>query len=197
MVTPAARALAERMFNRDIERGCTWAALPSDIKDWWFRTAQSDLDAVLPSYTRRIRAQLLSFAGEIVRGGWIPDDLAADDRLDALRVRWAMRVRDMSDAFTAQSVTHKPCCSSHGEDMTCEKYRRTHFVEVRPCCSADAAALAAPRTEHLGGCNTESDYPCSCGAAPVEHKPRVLWGVTSCSCGRARWPCVAAPVEQP
>lgn len=26
--------------------------------------------------------------------------------------------------------------------MTCERYRRTHFVEVRPCCSADAAALA-------------------------------------------------------
>jgi hypothetical protein len=39
--------------------------------------------------------------------------------------------------------THNPCCSSHGVDMTCERYRATHFVEVRPCCSADAARLTA------------------------------------------------------
>lgn len=44
----------------------------------------------------------------------------------------------MTDTATP---THTPCCSSHGVDMTCEKYRRTHFVEVRPCCSADADAL--------------------------------------------------------
>lgn len=25
--------------------------------------------------------------------------------------------------------------------MTCARYRRTHFVEVRPCCSVDAEAL--------------------------------------------------------
>jgi hypothetical protein len=33
---------------------------------------------------------------------------------------------------------HDPCCSSHGVTMDCTRYRRTHFVEVRPCCSADA-----------------------------------------------------------
>jgi hypothetical protein len=44
---------------------------------------------------------------------------------------------------TTDTVTHTPCCSSHGVDMTCERYRRTHFVEVRPCCSIDAAALTA------------------------------------------------------
>lgn len=36
---------------------------------------------------------------------------------------------------------HDPCCSSHGVPMDCERYRRTHFVEVRPCCSVDAARL--------------------------------------------------------
>jgi hypothetical protein len=36
---------------------------------------------------------------------------------------------------------HEPCCSSHGVDMDCARYRRTHFVEVRPCCSADARLL--------------------------------------------------------
>lgn len=44
---------------------------------------------------------------------------------------------------TAEAVNeHAPCCSSHKVDMTCERYRLTHFVEVRPCCSIDAAALA-------------------------------------------------------
>lgn len=42
-----------------------------------------------------------------------------------------------------QEPTHVPCCSSHGVAMTCARYRRTHFVEVRPCCSTDARALAA------------------------------------------------------
>ena len=37
---------------------------------------------------------------------------------------------------------HHPCCSSHGVDMSCARYRRTHFVEVRPCCSLDARRLA-------------------------------------------------------
>ena len=34
--------------------------------------------------------------------------------------------------------THAPCCSPHGIDMGCERYRRTHFVEVGNCCGADA-----------------------------------------------------------
>lgn len=37
--------------------------------------------------------------------------------------------------------THTPCCSAHGVDMDCETYRRSHFVEVRPCCKQDAAGL--------------------------------------------------------
>ncbi len=41
-----------------------------------------------------------------------------------------------------ETPTHTPCCSSHGVDMTCEKYRRTHFVETRPCCTIDQQALA-------------------------------------------------------
>jgi hypothetical protein len=39
------------------------------------------------------------------------------------------------------SNTHVPCCSSHGVPMTCERCRRTHFCEVRPCCAKDAEAL--------------------------------------------------------
>lgn len=42
---------------------------------------------------------------------------------------------------------HDPCCSSHGVTMTCERYRRTHFVEVRPCCGADAALLRSEEAE--------------------------------------------------
>ena len=45
------------------------------------------------------------------------------------------------DAAADAAPTHKPCCSAHGVDMTCASYRRTHFVEVRPCCAVDAAAL--------------------------------------------------------
>lgn len=41
------------------------------------------------------------------------------------------------------AVTHEPCCSSHNVPMTCETYRRTHFVQVRPCCSVDAQRLDA------------------------------------------------------
>ncbi|BAH52272.1 hypothetical protein [Rhodococcus opacus] len=36
----------------------------------------------------------------------------------------------------ATATTHTPCCSSHRVDMNCETYRRTHFVEVGPCCAA-------------------------------------------------------------
>jgi hypothetical protein len=38
-------------------------------------------------------------------------------------------------------LTHAPCCSSHGVDMDCETYRRTHFVEVGSCCSAFRSLL--------------------------------------------------------
>lgn len=40
-----------------------------------------------------------------------------------------------------ENLDHSPCCSSHGVPMTCERYRRTHFVEVRPCCSTDRARM--------------------------------------------------------
>lgn len=36
---------------------------------------------------------------------------------------------------------HDPCCSSHGIAMSCANYRRTHFVEVRPCCAIDRERL--------------------------------------------------------
>lgn len=39
--------------------------------------------------------------------------------------------------MTGAELTHNPCCSSHGEPMTCEKYRRTHFVEVGDCCAKE------------------------------------------------------------
>jgi len=40
-----------------------------------------------------------------------------------------------------ETLDHSPCCSLHDVPMTCERYRRTHFVEVRPCCPADAELL--------------------------------------------------------
>jgi hypothetical protein len=46
---------------------------------------------------------------------------------------------------TEPSAPHAPCCSAHNVPMSCERYRRTHFVEVRPCCSTDAVALEAER----------------------------------------------------
>lgn len=48
-----------------------------------------------------------------------------------------------NEQTAAVEHTHEPCCSAHGVPMTCQRYRRTHFVEVRPCCSVDAAALNA------------------------------------------------------
>jgi hypothetical protein len=45
------------------------------------------------------------------------------------------------------AIAHDPCCSSHGVPMTCSRYRRTHFVEVRPCCSEDAERLALEAAE--------------------------------------------------
>jgi hypothetical protein len=70
-----------------------------------------------------------------------------------------------SKPSAAESGAHEPCCSSHGVDMSCERYRRTHFVEVRPCCSADARLLAQEEgrrcrvsTDEIG----ESAF-CHCG----------------------------------
>jgi hypothetical protein len=39
------------------------------------------------------------------------------------------------------TATHEPCCSRHGASLCCSCYRRSHFVEVRPCCSIDRARL--------------------------------------------------------
>lgn len=56
-----------------------------------------------------------------------------------------VRLIEGTDPMPGQpALGHSPCCSSHGVDMTCERYRRTHFVEVRPCCAADAARLTTP-----------------------------------------------------
>lgn len=56
------------------------------------------------------------------------------------------------EAHPPAKLSHDPCCSSHGIAMTCARYRRTHFVEVRPCCEQDAIALglaaATPTEEH-------------------------------------------------
>lgn len=48
-----------------------------------------------------------------------------------------------------ESLDHSPCCSSHGVPMTCERYRRTHFVEVRPCCVPDAERLEQEKAAEL------------------------------------------------
>lgn len=48
---------------------------------------------------------------------------------------------DYCPSYVKPEPEHTPCCSSHGVPMSCERYRRTHFVEVRPCCSADAQRL--------------------------------------------------------
>lgn len=71
-------------------------------------------------------------------------------------------------------ASHVPCCTAHGVPMTCERYRRTHFVEVRPCCATDAAELAA------------APIPCpSCGG-PMGDGDRVTRGVCSMCTRRTR-----------
>ncbi len=55
------------------------------------------------------------------------------------------------------TAEHDPCCSSHGVTMTCAEYRRTHFVEVRPCCGADAARLRAEGIDPEGPWQTRVD----------------------------------------
>ena len=57
----------------------------------------------------------------------------------------------MADPVPGLTITHDPCCSSHGVPMDCARYRRTHFVEVRPCCSVDAEALRAAARPNDGG----------------------------------------------
>lgn len=80
--------------------------------------------------------------------------------------------------------THRPCCSSHGVAMTCARYRRTHFVEVRPCCAVDVNTLAvearpAFERHRLPGCGTAAEngrctcVRCYCG------RPAHGWG-TAC-----------------
>jgi len=72
----------------------------------------------------------------------------------------------LAEPFT--EPTHLPCCSSHGIPMTCARYRRTHFVEVRPCCAVDVNRLAAEADQatpphRLPGCSTQDeDGRCAC-----------------------------------
>jgi hypothetical protein len=56
-----------------------------------------------------------------------------------------------AEPSAAVQGAHEPCCSSHGVNMTCEYYRRTHFVEVRPCCSADAQLLEREKAAAFEG----------------------------------------------
>lgn len=44
----------------------------------------------------------------------------------------------------AAASTHTPCCTSHGLPLCCADYRRTHFVDRRPCCTADREAGERP-----------------------------------------------------
>lgn len=48
---------------------------------------------------------------------------------------------------SAPTPGHSPCCSSHGKDLCCPCYRRSHFVEVGPCCSTTAAERATRMAE--------------------------------------------------
>jgi hypothetical protein len=77
------------------------------------------------------------------------------------------------------TMTHNPCCSSHGVDMDCAKYRRTHFVEVGNCCDAwarqhptmpipDDAAEAFRRVKTKWACEPlASDHYALEAAAPL------------------------------
>lgn len=60
--------------------------------------------------------------------------------------KWCLERDEAREAARAapQTGPHAPCCSSHGVDMDCETYRRTHFVEVGPCCAAWQARAAEP-----------------------------------------------------
>jgi hypothetical protein len=47
-------------------------------------------------------------------------------------------------------ATHDPCCSSHGVTMGCDRYRRTHFVEVGRCCKHDDRPDSAVTRPSIG-----------------------------------------------
>lgn len=80
---------------------------------------------------------------------------------------------------TTEKPTHAPCCSSHGVDMDCAKYRRTHFVKVGNCCDAwarqhptmpipDEAAEAFRRVKTEWACEPlASDHYALEAAAPL------------------------------
>ena len=71
--------------------------------------------------------------------------------------KWCLEEDEAREVARAapQSGPHAPCCSSHGVDMDCETYRRTHFVETGVCCRValdpespphESAAQPAPPT---------------------------------------------------
>lgn len=96
--------------------------------------------------TPHVRARLVDVLGDV-------DLPPPEDRLqqaEADRLRWEGLYHEtravLGELVEAVRVaaTHRPCCSAHGVDMSCDQYRRSHFVEVRPCCcSVDAAVLKA------------------------------------------------------
>ncbi|WP_367128270.1 response regulator transcription factor [Saccharothrix sp. HUAS TT1] len=105
-----------------------------------------------------IAAGVLPMPGVAGRGSWLdvrlrqlravldlPQSTApADQQLaEVINAAQALRPAANSQGRAEAEHAHNPCCSSHGVPMSCAQYRRTHFVEVRPCCSADAARLAA------------------------------------------------------
>ena len=63
-------------------------------------------------------------------------------------------------------LTHDPCCSSHGARLGCEAYRRSHFVEVGPCCEV----WAMEHPEYGTATNPTRPEP----VAPVDERPSRL-----------------------
>lgn len=72
---------------------------------------------------------------------WIGSDGIADDGDRHYCYEHAIMACEIGSC--EDEVTHRPCCSSHTMAACCACYRRTHFVEVGPCCSAWTAASAS------------------------------------------------------
>lgn len=106
--------------------------------------------------TQTVLASHVGVAGcylSLIEAGKRPLRPALAERVEAvvgsLDADPAAELAALREMLATQVVTHRPCCSAHGEDMTCEKYRRTHFVEVGNCCDVDRAVsgeIVGPRT---------------------------------------------------
>lgn len=90
--------------------------------------------------------------------------------------------QDACTRCNEQPITHRPCCSSHGRDLCCDCYRRTHFVEVGNCCSAWAQTCTTTHSVATGYGVLDCDGDHSGDGMHHDRKHRLVWSACHEDC---------------